>query len=294
MDLSICIPVFNTNINPLVREISLQAEKLPAKVEVVILDDASDEAFRKLNRTLKELPQVVIEELPENVGRAAIRNRLAEKSAGKLLLFLDDDSMPARPDFLKRYLDTEVEAVCCGGRLYPAEDPGRDYRLHYTYGRFRESRPAEKRAVQPYRSFHSNNFLVRREVLLSNLFDENLRQYGHEDTFFAFQLKRNKIALSHIDNPVIHTQLETNKEFLMKTRQGVQNLKQLQQREEKDFINFIKLLKTAERVKKSGLEPVINKIYKRNHRKWEQLMLTSEKPSIRIFNLYKLGYLLSL
>lgn len=292
MELSICIPVYNTQVLSLVRELISQAKSLNRAYEIVVLDDASRQEAKTANAALKEMENVVYQELPENIGRAAIRNKLAQKARARLLLFLDDDSMPASKDFLKNYISQKLEGVCCGGRQYPDKDPGPQYRLHYTYGRFRESRTADQRAVKPYHSFHSNNFVIKKEVMLSTPFDESLRKYGHEDSFFAYQLMQKQVPLKHIDNPVLHTQLETNKEFLMKTRQGLENLHLLQQRE--NFSDFIKLLKTAKRLAKRGLAPLMKGIYLRNRKKWEHHLLTSEKPSMRIFNLYKLGYFLSL
>ena len=55
-------------------------------------------------------------------------------------------------------------------------------------------------------------------------FDERITKYGHEDTLFGFELKKNNTQITHIDNPVINGNLETNEEFIEKTEEGLLNL----------------------------------------------------------------------
>ena len=55
-------------------------------------------------------------------------------------------------------------------------------------------------------------------------FNEKLKQYGHEDTFFGFELEQKGIEIKHITNHVLHAELESNQEFLEKSEKGVLNL----------------------------------------------------------------------
>ena len=58
-------------------------------------------------------------------------------------------------------------------------------------------------------------------------FNEELKQYGHEDTLLGYQLKKAGIEVLHIDNGLYHEGLESNREFLVKTKLGIENLSKL-------------------------------------------------------------------
>ena len=88
--LSICIPIYNKEVVPLVETLLRQAREVDYACEVVCLDDASEDQYRTKNRTLRD--SVRYEEMERNIGRAAIRNRFLEYATGEYLLFLDCDA----------------------------------------------------------------------------------------------------------------------------------------------------------------------------------------------------------
>src|SRR5690606_8700430 len=51
--------------------------------------------------------------------------------------------------------------------------------------------------------------------------------YGHEDTYFGYQMEMKKIPVVHIENPVLHNKLEDNLMFLSKTEMALDNLLRL-------------------------------------------------------------------
>ncbi len=223
--LSICIPVYNQNVSLLLEDLLQQCKELKEKVEILVFEDGSAERMTQYNEWLRNEKNVIYQAFRKNVGRAAIRNKLGQAASGDYLLFLDDDSRFEDPEFLKNYLkNASPDSVLCGGRDYPSAPPGDQFTLHWKYGRQRESRDASERNEYPHDSFHSNNFLIPRPVFMKHPFDANLTQYGHEDTLFGYELYKNNIPVRHIHNPVIHSELETNLEFLEKTRLAIQNL----------------------------------------------------------------------
>ena len=221
--LSICIPVFNYDARPLVRELCRQVASVTDEIEIMVYDDGSCASTRSLNAPLQELAGVRYREMTENLGRSAIRNRMAAEAAGDCLLMLDVDCWPG-PDFLANYLQHTDSPVVVGGTRYAAEPPT-DPRLylHWHYGRRRESK-APARRYHP--SFQSSNFLVHRQVMLAHPFPK-LRGYGHEDTLWGQLLVPANISVRYIDNPVIHLGLETETEFLAKQREAIESLKRL-------------------------------------------------------------------
>lgn len=293
--LSICIPVYRQNVKNLVRELLHQIATTSESVELCLLDDGSDTATKEANAWLSGQKNILYRELPKNVERAAIRNRLAELASGDHLLFLDDDSEIDHPDFVKSYLAfTDEDSVVCGGRHYPAQLPGLAYSLHWHYGRKKESRPASQRAIHPYEAFHSNNFLIPKSVWEKTSFDESLTQYGHEDTLMGFELKKNGIAVKHIENAVVHAQLESNGEFLEKSRLALQNLKRLYERGDSGFNDSVKMLRAYQKLKNLKLKKPLARLFKARRAAWEKQLCEAANPSMRLFNQYKLGYLATL
>jgi glycosyltransferase involved in cell wall biosynthesis len=223
--ISICIPVYNFNVDKLVDELVGQAGQLKIAFEIILIDDCSKPGFREHNR--KTCPGVIYVQLEQNIGRAAIRNRFLQYAQFGHLLFLDCDSLIIGADFLAKYIfsiQEHPDAVHCGGPAYSSEAPAREQRLRWRYGSKRECKPAAVRALQPAKSFMTGNFVVPREVFCLIRFDERLKDYGHEDTLFGLELKHRKIQLVHLDNPVINGHLEDNAGYLANTEKGIENL----------------------------------------------------------------------
>lgn len=225
--LSIVIPVYNSDVRKLVQDLLFQAQGITVPFEIVLADDASHERFRFMNNQLQESKSVRIIQLTYNIGRSAIRNLLAREAAYPWLLFLDCDSGIPGTSFLAEYLaNTGIEQVVCGGRFYGTASANKpEWKLHRKYGIKREQQPSADRNRSPYRSFMTNNFLIHKNIFREiGGFDERVREYGHEDTLFGYQLECKKIRLIHIDNPVEHLELETNRDFIQKSLGAAENL----------------------------------------------------------------------
>jgi GT2 family glycosyltransferase len=291
--LSILIPVYNFNIVELAREIHRQAVCSGIAFEILFADDGSCLSCKEENRFVDEWKDVRYEELATNIGRARIRNKLAGMARFPWLLFLDCDSLIVRPDYIVSYLARcEKEAVICGGRTYAdrkPEDPERYLRWHY--GRTREQKSAVDRNRRPWNSFMTNNFAIARSVFDRVTFDESITQYGHEDTFFGFELQRKGIPVIHIDNPLVHTGLETNAEFLKKTQEGITNLTMLMHQKtayRKEMVSGIKLLMHFSWLKCFHLLALFQWLYA-GLKKRIRVNLMSRHPSLLLFDIYKLG-----
>ena len=268
-----------------------QKEKLH-HVEILFYDDGSSEKYRETNSWLDDEAAVKYVLLPRNIGRAAIRNRLAASAEGEAVLFLDDDSLIDNPDFIKNYLKhNDGKTVICGGRKYTEDCPDEEHRLHWTYGSRMESKDATQRNKKPNEAFHSNNFLIPKSVWQEVPFDENLKQYGHEDTLLGYELSRQGYPILHIDNEVIHGDLESNDMFMHKTRLAIQNLKYLYLRGNGDFNQSVTLLRTYGLISKMKLSNYIASLYDKKHERWEYKLTTSKRPSLRLFTFYKISYL---
>jgi glycosyltransferase involved in cell wall biosynthesis len=257
--------------------------------EIILIDDASEEGIHQQNQKLNALPEVQYLQLPQNIGRAAIRNLLAKKANGNFLLFLDCDSRLLNDNFLSNYWQAKISnAVVCGGRKYPATAE-KEYALHLKYGQERESVVAGKNS----RSFHSNNFLIDAQVFNIVQFNESLTQYGHEDTLFGLELHQKGLLVKNIENPVEHAVLETSEDFLAKTEMGLQNILKIAQTNPSQAKQAFKMYALALRLRQMGATAVLRKQFEKRQASW-QAQLCSGQPNLRLFDKYRLGYLLNL
>lgn len=288
--ISVCIPVYNYDACPLARSVKAQAEGLDEVVELVCIDDHSDDVWRERNRPLGEMGTYV--ELEENVGRARIRNMFLDHTKGEYLLFLDVDSeLPE--GFLARYAEVlrDRPAVVVGGRVYDRRGDNQEHRLRYLYGTQVECKTVDWRRSHPYQSFMSNNFVVRRDVLQQCPFDERISRYGHEDTLFGYRLEQNGIVVTHIDNPVVNGEVEDNADFLNKTVEAVENLAEIDSTLADDavFGHRVRLVGTYRRLRQWGLTAPVSWLHTLLRRPLESHFVSGNAVSVAQLNFYKLG-----
>lgn len=291
--LTVCIPIYNFNVSGLVTELSKQISELNNSAELVLIDDCSSSEFKKINETVCSKENYI--QLKHNIGRSKIRNLFLDYAKNDCLLFLDCDSLIISESFISdyiKYLSENKIQVVCGGRVYNKEKPGREYLLRWKYGIEKESKPYNIRKLVPNSSFMTNNFAVNKLVLKENKFDERIAGYGHEDTLFGYMLKQNAIEVHHINNPILNGDLETNKEYIFKTEEGIKNLILIlnyitninEFSKDVTILSFYNKLKTA---KLTFLVHILFVIFS----PFIKFLLINGFVSIRLFNFYKLGVL---
>jgi len=291
--ISVCIPTYCYDTRKLAETIYRQSLQLSVPVEIIVIDDGSPAEWQQLNATIQQTGTYIA--LRTNIGRAAVRNLFLKYSRYDWLLYLDSDVMPVDSNFMDRYLEAIVQnpmaEVFCGGIRMPQQpdDPRRMLRWHY--GNKRECRTVTERQQYPYRSFMTGNFCIKKSTLTRFPFDERLRQYGHEDTLLGFRLMQHQVPLLHIDNPVYHLHMEETDVFVRKTENAVANLYHIATdllANEPLFIAQNKLLRTACFLRKYRLMGIIRGVF-RLLRPLILWLLTSTKPKLWLFDIYKLG-----
>jgi len=293
--ISICIPVYNFDINPLIKSLSTQIQHNNLLAEIIIIDDCSNENYQSINNDIATKENYI--KLGENVGRSKIRNLFLKYARFDYLLFLDCDSLIINENFISNYIDIlaqENHKVVCGGRVYPKCNQGRNKMLRWKYGIKKESQPAIIREQMPNKSFMTNNFLIHRSVFKIIKFDERIASYGHEDTLFGYLLKKAGIPIKHIENAILNGDLETNRDYLLKTQEGIKNLVKIVQfvNYDSDFIKDVSLLNFYRKVESTKLLKFVNIAYKLSRSLIIWLLLKGI-VSIKLFDFYKLGYLIN-
>lgn len=289
--LSILIPIYNFKVEKLVRALMRQAHRLKIDYEILCFDDGSRKKIKYENSVLSDYFGVNYTELSENLGRARIRNWLAKSASFENLLFLDCDSKVISKSFLENYIHyIDDYDLVAGGRVYSKKAPrAKSKKLHWSYGKKFESMGLRKRQSDPWMNFHSNNFMVRREVLIDNPFDEDIKGYGYEDLEWAYAIAKKNYRLLHIDNPVEHLGIETAKEFLKKQKKSLQNLLRLNS--EKSFET--RLTRFCAKLKDWKISDLIHKHYAHKLPKLEEKLTTSVNSAYK-FQFFKVIYFLDL
>lgn len=291
--ISVCVPIYNYDVRPLIGELASQASALQdTEVELVAIDDGSDPQHKAINEGIERLCRLVT--LDRNVGRSRVRNLFLEHTRGDYLLFLDND-MVIGPGFLARYAATlpAHPDVVVGGIAYDKRGNNDAHRLRYLYGTTVESRPADERRKRPYASFMTGNFMIRRVVMEKIRFDESLAGYGHEDTLFGYELQRAAVAITHIDNPAVNGQVEPNAEFLAKTHAAVRNLAVLYRRlhDDEAFCRSVRLLDAYRRLIRWRATWAVRLAWLLLRWPMESHFIAGNAINIRQFSFYKLGLL---
>lgn len=287
--LSILIPVYNYNVFRLVENVHNQALECNIVFEIICLDDGST-LFLAENENINQLKNSRFSILDKNIGRSAIRNLLARRATYQNLLFLDADTIPVQKDFLSTYIAqiNNDEKVVYGGILYENTQPSKNKLLRWFYGKKREVLTTSERNKNPYISFLTLNFLIKKSILKKVNFNENIPNLRHEDTLFSYQLMQSKIQVIHIENPVYHLGLEDSKTFLKKSEESVIGLKNLVDSNLMTS-NYVKLSHYFLLLKKYGFQSLTAFCFK-TLKPFFIKQLLSKKPSLFLFDLYRLGY----
>lgn len=210
--LSVVIPVFNWNIAKLLSALFEEsAHSRLGRLEIIVADDCtSDEVVKAENRQYFAeitLPYLRSIEMQTNLGRSAVRNRLAGEARGEYLLFVDCDVLPDAGNFLATYLKHAAEGVrdvVCGGISYRTRirtEP--EYDFHAYLGTRKEVKAAAERNLAPWRYILTSNIMVRKSVFLATSFNERFSGYGYEDIEWGVRLAE-KYRILHIDNTASH------------------------------------------------------------------------------------------
>ncbi|MFC4721533.1 glycosyltransferase family 2 protein [Geojedonia litorea] len=287
--LSICIPIYNYNCIDSVRTLCEQIRHLSVNCEILLIDDASTISLDELANFQHQF--YTYEKLAKNIGRSKIRNLLVKKSKFNHVLFIDGDSgVPEK--FIENYMlhiENHPEAIICGGRIHQKK-LSKTKRLRYNYGVKYEDTKSSQRIKKPYHRFMTNNFVVPKEIMKTIPFNEELLNYGQEDTFFGYELRKNQVEIIHIDNEVAHLNLETNQEFIEKSKHSIENLIYLKTKYP-EFVEYSKLLSTITKFRIFRLSFIKN--YSYSFSKFFEF-ITRHSGNIYSFQMFKLFYTISL
>jgi len=280
--ISILIPIYNISVCELVQSIHKQAVALNIPFEIILIDDNSEQQWKDTNKQLSTLQNVEYKELTENIGRAKIRNLLADTAQYPYLLFIDCDAEIDNTSFIDNYLsECKGTTIVCGGIKYDNNCPNKDFYLRWKYGIKRECKKTD---------FLSSNFLISKGLFDKIKFNELFPVYGFEDTFFRFSLHKQGIKSKKINNPLIHKGLYDAEEFILRTEVCLRSLSDLYQKQliPDDFLEYLRIGKTYKKLYRLHLPKVVASFYNCTHffSKW----MIKKTSSLFLLDIYKIGF----
>lgn len=287
-EISILIPVYDYICVSLVSDICQQATVTGVTYEVIVADDGSTcQTTVKANEAINTMVHCRYICKEQNVGRSAIRNFLAREAQYQWLLFIDCHMAVTNPRFLESYLNTEESEIFYGGYTVGT---GERSNLRFLYEKACESQHrAEERRKRPFLHFHTCNFMVSRDVMLSTPFDERFRQYGYEDVLFGKRLKQSGQSIRHLDNPVGFNTFEPNAQFMRKTEESLNTLHTFRN----ELRGYSQMLTHTDNIH-IGLVKSMIRLWHRLFSSLERRNLCGKHPNLTVFKLYKIGYYLSI
>ena len=174
-------------------------------------DDGSFSLKNEDNQKINSLVNAKFYEAKKNIGSIKNRLLLAEKAKYDLLLFLDVDCIPESDNFLKNYINYSANSkVIFGGCIYNNKLE-HDRSLRFKFGVLREANTSFIRNKRPYKYVSSRNFLSEKNIIIKILKTIKNNSYGNDYIFGA--MLKNKIDVSHINNPVIVNNVDVNEVF---------------------------------------------------------------------------------
>ena len=286
--LSILIPTYNQDITSLVTELQHQVSEQFVDFEIIVMEDGST-LFVEENSIVNGLEECRHIALKNNIGRSAVRNKLANEAKYGHLLFMDCDAEVCSAHFVEKYVTfCKEECIVIGGTAYDPNETNPDYSLRLKYGRKREARTALERGKNNFATF---NFLISKSIFNKVRFDESIRGYGHEDMLFGHQLHQLGYEFIQIENPLIHKGLDDNNTFILKTEEGTRNLFLMYKTGCYPFLGEeSKLLNTFLRIRKLGLTRLFALKYDltKGLFRWA---LCRKSPSLLLYDLYKILFM---
>lgn len=274
--LSILIPTFNFDSTYLVEELFNQCINNDVEFEILVYDDGSKSTLNKNNQKINSFKNCIFKELPNNIGRSAIRNLLAKNAKYNSLLFVDSGVFPKNKKFIESYIKSSI-GVVNGGMTHAKKPPKKPFKLRWIYTKYREKN-----------AFCSSNFLIKKAIFEKYPFDETIKTYGYEDVLFFDNLQKNNIDILKIDNPVIHNADDDATAFVKKTECALNNLLNLTNTNRLNS-QEIKILLIYNKVESIKLTNFTIQLFK-----WLRPTLiknfNSSCPLLFLFDFYRFGY----
>lgn len=289
--ISILIPNYNYDCQNLVQVLIEEIKELDTPIEIIIADDASTNSqLLQIYNEIQQSEYVRILKNDDNYGREKTRSILAKNAKFNYLLFLDADVLPKQNNFIKNFIDVILKQndaqVIFGGIAYAAKPKNPDLWLRWLYGKVNEEKSLTTRKKDKYRSIVTGAICIQKNLFLK--YNTLLIDLYGLDITLAYQFKKAKLNVIHIENPVLHFGLESNATFLQKTKEAWKSVILL---ENKGLISrdFKKVQQVYLNIEKIGLANFFKSLFKLSQVSLEK-NISGKNPKLFLFTIYRMLY----
>jgi glycosyltransferase involved in cell wall biosynthesis len=205
--LTVIIPTYNRKSVLELTIIALMNQTAErSKYEVIVIDDCSaDNTAEYMMQVIASEPNVKYIQHKENKGRVVTRNDGIKTACGDIVIFLDDDNIPARnfvEEHLKCYEANPKDKIAVMGNVsYAFNVIGKSNFARYMQSRYLGNRSGKECSGinfkdLPARCLGTLNCSMRRvDLLKAGIFDDSFRYYGGEDEYLGQCLKGKGVRL---------------------------------------------------------------------------------------------------
>jgi len=202
---SVVVPTFDRlhDLQRVIRAVMDQVSALSSQSEIVVVDDGSSDGTGPwLDQYASDFDLTVIHQ--ENAGPALARNRGVKASAGEIILFLGDDTVP-QPGWLRAHLEAHRldesgrPMAVLGYTAFPPEDSSPFLRWINEYGAQFGYALIEDPTDVPFNFFYTSNISLPRRVFETlGGFREDFPAAAWEDIEFAYRAVESGMFIKYI------------------------------------------------------------------------------------------------
>jgi len=191
---SIIVPCYNSELT--IKECvcsilnSIKNTACPDKFELIIVNEGSSDKTLKILNTING---ITIVNHTKNLGLSSARNSGIKKATSDYIIFVDSDIV-LTDDWIKNMLfciQNNKDIVGLTGSLEPAPNKKISDLDRYLFGKYRGIKNITIDTPLNYKSFVFSNTIIKKSILNEvGVFDENISNYGGEDTELAIRINK--------------------------------------------------------------------------------------------------------
>lgn len=198
--LTVAIPTYNRKdvLSRVLQALTRQTLSLSG-YEIIIVDDGSNDGTAESIRKFCNSPVSIRYFFQKNKGPATARNLAVKEAKNKLILFINDDTIPAE-DLIEQHVlyhqkwpDDNVAVL--GHALWAEGIEVPVYARHYLVAEYKKLEGLDE--VRPV-DFITCNISVKKDFLIHNgFFDEDFPYAAHEDRELGYRLGKKGLRIKY-------------------------------------------------------------------------------------------------
>lgn len=219
--ISVIIPTYNRAriLSKTLRSLADQTA-LRSEYEIIVVDDGSTDNTKRVVTSFIQKSSMKIRYYKQvNKGPSAARNLGIRQSRGRIILFLNDDTITQKnliEEHIKIHNKTKGVAVL-GLAIFPPELKKTDFmkfleetQYHFSYYRIKD------KSNCGFGFFYTSNISLEKKWLTDDLFDESFPYAAFEDTELGYRLEKRGLKIFFNKNAVVYHYHEHTPEQLFK------------------------------------------------------------------------------